>query len=112
MYEQPQQQQPNTRYALDPSQNPVATVPFTTSNHFSVAANVVTGPDPTPSQPSDLIMLDQLAMPGSGPVFGSDSGLQKSPVVGMPEDFMAYLFHAAPAGVSALNQNLAPLGLK
>jgi hypothetical protein len=44
-----------------------------------------------------MVMLDQMAMPGSGPVFGSDGTLSKSPYVGMPEDFMAYLFNASAA---------------
>lgn len=49
-------------------------------------------------QPSDLVMLDQMAMPGTVPVFGSDGALNKSPYVGMPEDFMAYLFNFPPSG--------------
>lgn len=48
------------------------------------------------SQGNPMMMLDQMAMPGSGPVFGVESGLQKSPAVGMPEDFMAYLFNSLP----------------
>jgi hypothetical protein len=43
-------------------------------------------------------MLDQMAMPGTVPVFGSDGALNKSPYVGMPEDFMAYLFNFPPSG--------------
>lgn len=44
---------------------------------------------------SEMMMLDQMAMPGTVPVFG-DGGLNKSPYVGMPEDFMAYLFNSPP----------------
>ncbi|KFA55463.1 hypothetical protein S40293_02010 [Stachybotrys chartarum IBT 40293] len=54
-------------------------------------------PDPSHAQSSEMVMLDQMAMPGSGPVFGSDGTLSKSPYVGMPEDFMAYLFNASAA---------------
>lgn len=46
--------------------------------------------------PADMIALDQIAMPSVGPVFGDDGGLNKSPYVGMPEDFMAYLFNSLP----------------
>lgn len=42
-----------------------------------------------------MMLLDQMAMPQTMPVFGSDSMLNKSPYVGMPEDFMAYLFNTA-----------------
>ncbi|KAB5572511.1 fungal-specific transcription factor domain-containing protein [Coniochaeta sp. 2T2.1] len=46
------------------------------------------------SQPSDMMLLDQMSMPTTIPIFGpSDSILNKSPYVGMPEDFMAYLFN-------------------
>lgn len=45
---------------------------------------------------ADLIALDQMAMPSVGPVFGDDGGLNKSPYIGMPEDFMAYLFNSLP----------------
>ena len=45
--------------------------------------------------PTELAMFDQMAMPGTVPVFGD--GANKSPYVGMPEDFMAYLFNS-PAG--------------
>ncbi|KAK2608955.1 hypothetical protein QQS21_002531 [Conoideocrella luteorostrata] len=47
-------------------------------------------------QNADLISLDQIPMPSVGPVFGDDGGLNKSPYVGMPEDFMAYLFNSLP----------------
>ncbi|KAF7562511.1 hypothetical protein G7046_g1625 [Stylonectria norvegica] len=45
-------------------------------------------------QASEMMMLDQMAMPGTVPVFGGDGDLNKSPYVGMPEDFMAYLFNS------------------
>lgn len=44
-------------------------------------------------QSGDMMLLDQMSMTTTIPVFGpSDSILNKSPYVGMPEDFMAYLF--------------------
>ena len=43
---------------------------------------------------SEMMMLDQMSMPGTMPMFGTDNVLQKSPYVGMPEDFMAYLFNS------------------
>ncbi|CAP70292.1 uncharacterized protein PODANS_3_3750 [Podospora anserina S mat+] len=46
-------------------------------------------------QGGEMMLLDQMAMPQTMPVFGSDSMLNKSPYVGMPEDFMAYLFNTA-----------------
>jgi hypothetical protein len=45
-------------------------------------------------QGSDMMILDQMSMPTTIPIFGPpDSVLNKSPYVGMPEDFMAYLFN-------------------
>jgi len=46
-------------------------------------------------QTGEMIMLDQMSMQQTMPVFGSESVLNKSPYVGMPEDFMAYLFNTA-----------------
>lgn len=48
------------------------------------------------TQSSSMMILDQIAMPGTVPVFGGDGALNKSPYVGMPEDFMAYLFNSPP----------------
>lgn len=56
-------------------------------------------------------MLDQMSMPSAGPVFG-DEGLNKSPYVGMPEDFMAYLFNSLPANGSPANHALPAPALK
>jgi hypothetical protein len=45
-------------------------------------------------QSSDMMLLDQMSAPTTIPIFGpTDSMLNKSPYVGMPEDFMAYLFN-------------------
>jgi len=46
-------------------------------------------------QTGEMIILDQMSMQQTMPVFGSESVLNKSPYVGMPEDFMAYLFNTA-----------------
>ena len=54
-----------------------------------------------------MVVLDQMAMPGAGPVFGADGELNKSPYVGMPEDFMAYLFNSLPSTGSPTSQVLA-----
>lgn len=46
----------------------------------------------------EMMLLDQMSMPATMPVFGSDGVLNKSPYVGMPEDFMAYLFNSPQDG--------------
>lgn len=48
-------------------------------------------------QQSEMMMLDQMAMPGTVPVFGSDM-LNKSPYVGLPEDFLSFLFNTSSPG--------------
>ncbi|KAI5463735.1 fungal-specific transcription factor domain-containing protein [Mariannaea sp. PMI_226] len=55
---------------------------------------------PETPQARELMMLDQMAMPGTVPVFGGDGDLNKSPYVGMPEDFMAYLFNSPQANMT------------
>jgi hypothetical protein len=47
---------------------------------------------------SDMMLLDQMGLQTTIPVFGSDSILNKSPYVGMPEDFMAFLFNSTHPG--------------
>jgi hypothetical protein len=50
-------------------------------------------------QSSEMLMLGNMAMPGTVPMFGSDGVLNRSPHVGLPEDFLTYLFHtASPTG--------------
>lgn len=49
-------------------------------------------------QNGEMIMLDQMTIQQTMPVFGSESVLNKSPYVGMPEDFMAYLFNTHGEG--------------
>jgi len=50
-------------------------------------------PDQHPQAAGEMMLLDQMSMQQTMPVFGSDSILNKSPYVGMPEDFMNYLFN-------------------
>lgn len=58
-----------------------------------------------PQQPADeMLMLDNVTNQTTIPVFGSDSVLNKSPYVGMPEDFMAYLFNTQVGDNGAINQ--------
>ncbi|KAK3944896.1 zinc finger protein klf1 [Diplogelasinospora grovesii] len=47
-----------------------------------------------PQAPGEMMLLDQMSIQQTIPVFGSDNLLNKSPYVGMPEDFMAYLFNS------------------
>lgn len=49
-------------------------------------------------QSGEMMLLDQMSMPGTIPVFGSDSVLSKSPYVTIPEDFVAYLFNTSQQG--------------
>lgn len=44
-------------------------------------------------QTNDVMVLDPMSMPTTIPVFGSDSIMNKSPYVSIPEDFVAYLFN-------------------
>ncbi|POR36210.1 Zinc finger protein [Tolypocladium paradoxum] len=62
--------------------------------------------DSTHRQSAEMMVLDQMAMLGTGPVFGDDGALNKSPYVGMPEDFMAYLFNSLPSTSSPASQTL------
>jgi len=58
--------------------------------------------DQGPQQPaSDMMLLDSMSMPATIPVFGCDGVMNKSPHVGMSEDFMAYLFNSGTAGDSS-----------
>lgn len=51
-------------------------------------------------QQNDMMMLGDMTMPATAPVFGSET-LNKSPYAGMPEDFLSYLFNSVPAGESS-----------
>ncbi|KAK7734977.1 hypothetical protein SLS53_007754 [Cytospora paraplurivora] len=56
-------------------------------------------PHVQPHSAGEMVLLDNMTSQTTIPVFGSDSVLNRSPNVGMPEDFMAYLFNTqAPDG--------------
>lgn len=58
-----------------------------------------------PPQPAgEMVLLDNMTTQTTIPVFGSDSVLNKSPYVGMPEDFMAYLFNTQGGEGAQMNQ--------
>ncbi|KAF5017447.1 hypothetical protein F66182_10617 [Fusarium sp. NRRL 66182] len=74
---------------------PIDLPPAQYSNgHDSVIGTSAEYTEPGTTQPSEMMMLDQMAMPATVPVFGEGCDLNKSPYVGMPEDFMAYLFNS------------------
>ena len=60
--------------------------------------------DPTQPQSSEMMMLGDIAMAGTVPVFGGEENLSKSPYAGMPEDFMAFLFNSPPGDGSPMSQ--------
>lgn len=59
---------------------------------------------------NEMLLLDQMSIPATIPVFGNDSVHNKSPYVGMPEDFMAYLFNSPQPGDSAMGGVPLPPG--
>ncbi|KAH7328324.1 fungal-specific transcription factor domain-containing protein [Stachybotrys elegans] len=80
-------------FNLPPAQYPNAhqhEPPRETQQSYNAASTPADYNEPAHAQPSELVMLDQMTMVGSGPMFGNDN---KSPYVGMPADFYAYLFH-------------------
>ncbi|KAJ2905485.1 c2h2 finger domain-containing protein [Zalerion maritima] len=62
------------------------------------------------NQRNDMVLLDQMAMPTTIPVFGSDSFSNKSPYVGIPEDFVAYLFNTQTADNSPITHAVTSSG--
>ncbi|GAB1318757.1 Zinc finger protein klf1 [Madurella fahalii] len=54
--------------------------------------------DQHPQAAGEMMLLDQMGMQQTMPVFGSDSILNKSPYVAIPEDFVAYLFNTHGEG--------------
>lgn len=75
---------PSDFAATSPAMPPREAGPPTTSEYTELGHQ---------QQPSEMIMLDQMSMPATIPVFGNDSFSNKSPYVGIPEDFVAYLFN-------------------
>ncbi|GKT85291.1 C2H2 finger domain-containing protein [Colletotrichum tofieldiae] len=61
-----------------------------------------------PQQSGEMMLLDQMSMPGTIPVFGTDSILSKSPYVTIPEDFVAYLFNTQQGEGSPMGHMVAP----
>lgn len=64
-------------------------------------------PQGPPQTAGEMVLLDNMTNQTTIPVFGSDSVLNKSPYVGMPEDFMAYLFNTQ-AGEGAPMSQMMP----
>ena len=54
--------------------------------------------DQQPQATGEMMLLDQMGMQQTMPVFGSDNILNKSPYVAIPEDFVAYLFNTHGEG--------------
>jgi hypothetical protein len=84
-------------FSLPPSNFPASSSSAsatTAQNDQSYGAS--TGGDfsdqPTQSA-GEMMLLDQMGMQQAMPVFGSDSILNKSPYVAIPEDLVAYLFN-------------------
>lgn len=61
-----------------------------------------------PQQSGEMMLLDQMSMPGTIPVFGTDSILSKSPYVTIPEDFVAYLFNTTQQGEGSPMGQIVP----
>ena len=85
-----------TPFTLPPSQFSTASAPVKCEPQqaYAAPASAEYSEQTQESQPSDMMLLDQMSTPTTIPIFGpSDNILNKSPYVGMPEDFMAYLFN-------------------
>ncbi|KAM4057002.1 fungal specific transcription factor [Hirsutella rhossiliensis] len=93
----PQQNESSMHLTPGPYHNNQGNTPSRDPSHPYVAATLHEYPRSIRGAPSEMMALDQMAMPRAGPVFGDDEALNKSPYVGMPEDFMAYLFNALPS---------------
>ncbi|ROT40196.1 hypothetical protein SODALDRAFT_270482 [Sodiomyces alkalinus F11] len=66
--------------------------------------------DQAPHQSGEMMLLDQMSMPGTIPVFGSDGVLSKSPHIAIPEDFVAYLFNTQQGDGSPIPGQMLPPG--
>ncbi|OAA68412.1 c2h2 finger domain containing protein [Niveomyces insectorum RCEF 264] len=74
------------------------------NNNSSSSSNMAAYVPTTPAEyelaqsqsASELIALNQMSMPSTVPMFGIETTLQKSPQVGMPDDFVYYLFNNTP----------------
>ncbi|KAJ0115297.1 hypothetical protein J7T55_012573 [Diaporthe amygdali] len=70
-----------------------ATVPREGGQAYTPQQGVNEYPQGQPQPAGEMVLLENMTSQTTIPVFGSDSVLNKSPYVGMPEDFMAYLFN-------------------
>lgn len=70
-----------------------ATVPRDSGQAYTPQQTVNEYPQGQPQPAGEMVLLENMTSQTTIPVFGSDSVLNKSPYVGMPEDFMAYLFN-------------------
>ncbi|CAK7206862.1 hypothetical protein SEUCBS139899_009668 [Sporothrix eucalyptigena] len=86
---------PHTPAAVPRTDPIAATTGDTSMSYMSATPN--NEYDALPGQSgSEMSMLDQMSMLNNTmPMFGADT-LQKSPQVGLPEDFMMYLFNSTP----------------
>lgn len=76
-----------------------ATVTREGGQSYAPHQNINEYPHVQPHSAGEMVLLDNMTSQTTIPVFGSDSVLNRSPNVGMPEDFMAYLFNTqAPDG--------------
>lgn len=64
-----------------------------TSQTYTAATNGDFSEQPHPQTSAEMMLLDQMATQTTIPVFGPDVGLNKSPFIHIPEDFVAYLFN-------------------
>ncbi|KUI54914.1 Zinc finger protein klf1 [Cytospora mali] len=65
-------------------------------------------PQVQPQTAGEMVLLDNMTSQTTIPVFGSDSVLNRSPNVGMPEDFMAYLFNTQAPDGTPMNRMAPP----
>jgi hypothetical protein len=87
-------------FSLPPSDFPVSASANVAREEHQAYAPPTTSEysDQHPQAPDQMMLLDQMGQQQMMPVFGTDSILNKSPYVGMPEDFMAYLFNTNGEG--------------
>lgn len=85
---QPDQHTPNGQFNMDHSQSMQNRNAF---NQFNQPTTTGDFTAPATSQP-DMMMVDHMSMTGVG--FPVD--MLQAPMVGMPVDFMAYLFNPGP----------------
>ncbi|KAL1840143.1 hypothetical protein VTJ49DRAFT_759 [Mycothermus thermophilus] len=83
-------------FSLPPSDFAASSSAAATARNDQASYSASTGGEFTDQQAQsagEMMLLDQMGMQQTMPVFGSDSILNKSPYVAIPEDFVAYLFN-------------------